>query len=202
MIGIEAFLEVLHRSGVRHIFGNPGTTELPLNAALVGDSRFQYLFGLHEIPVVTMAGGYAMASGGVGVANVHISCGLGNAMGMLYNAHCEGTPLLLTAGHQDQRLRLGEPVLEGDIVRVAREYGARLLVEEVFLAQRLDHHAFHAALREIQRQAQPHRPGADDHYGCLRAGNQSAGLTFFTAPRQPLAVMSKMMPLGSRYLTS
>jgi benzoylformate decarboxylase len=120
--GIEAFLEVLHRSGVRHIFGNPGTTELPLNAALVGDSQFQYLFGLHEIPVVTMAGGYAMASGGVGVANVHISCGLGNAMGMLYNAHCEGTPLLLTAGHQDERLRFAEPVLDGDVVRVARPW--------------------------------------------------------------------------------
>jgi benzoylformate decarboxylase len=120
--GIEAFLEVLHRSGVRHIFGNPGTTELPLNHALVGDHRFQYLFALQEIPVVTMAGGYAMASGHVGVANVHISCGLGNAMGMLYNAHCEGTPLVLTAGHQDQRLRMGEPVLEGDIVRVARPW--------------------------------------------------------------------------------
>ncbi len=122
MTGIEAFLEVLHRSGVRHLFGNPGTTELPLNHALVGDERFEYLFALQEIPVVTMAGGYAMASGQVGVANVHISCGLGNAMGMLYNAHCEGTPLVLTAGHQDQRLRLGEPVLEGDIVRVARPW--------------------------------------------------------------------------------
>ena len=71
---------------------------------------------------MVMAGGYAMASGHVGVANVHISCGLGNAMGMLYNAHCEGTPLVLTAGHQDQRLRMGEPVLEGDIVRVARPW--------------------------------------------------------------------------------
>jgi benzoylformate decarboxylase len=120
--GIEAFLEVLHRSGVGHIFGNPGTTELPLNAALAGDSRFKYIFGLQEIAIITMAGGYAMASGGVGVANVHISCGLGNAMGMLYNAHCEGTPLMLTVGHQDQRLRLGEPVLEGDVVRVARPW--------------------------------------------------------------------------------
>ncbi len=122
MTGIEAFLEVLHRSGVRHIFGNPGTTELPLNHALVGDGRFQYLFALQEIPVVTMAGGYAMASGQVGLANVHISCGLGNAMGMLYNAYCEGTPLVLTVGHQDQRLRLGEPVLEADVARVARPW--------------------------------------------------------------------------------
>ena len=116
MTGIEAFLEILAGAGVRHLFGNPGTTELPLNDALARDPRFQYAFGLHEIPVVAMADGYAQASGNVGVANVHVSCGLGNAMGMLYNAHCAGTPVVLTAGQQDRRLRLGEPVLEVDCV--------------------------------------------------------------------------------------
>jgi benzoylformate decarboxylase len=122
MTGIEAFLHVLAAAGVKHIFGNPGTTELPLNDALVNDRRFQYIFGLHEIPVVAMADGYAMASGGVGVANVHICCGLGNAMGMLYNAHCSGSPVLLTAGQQDRRLRFEEPVLAGDMVSVARPW--------------------------------------------------------------------------------
>ena len=88
MTGIEAFLDVLAAAGVGHLFGNPGTTELPLNDALADDRRFRYIFGLHEIPVVAMADGYALASGSVGVVNVHICCGLGNAMGMLYNAHC------------------------------------------------------------------------------------------------------------------
>jgi benzoylformate decarboxylase len=119
MNGIGVLLEVLSRAGVTHLFGNPGTTELPLNAALVGDRRFRYLFGIQEIPIMAMADGYAMASGKPGVVNVHISCGLGNAMGMLYNAHIEGTPLLVTSGHQDRRLQLGEPVLQGDVVRVA-----------------------------------------------------------------------------------
>lgn len=122
MTGIEAFLEVLAAAGVRHIFGNPGTTELPLNAALSRDERFQYIFGVQEIPVVAMADGYAMASGTLGVANVHITCGLGNALGMIYNAHIEGTPLLITAGQQDRRLQLGEPVLEGELVNVARPW--------------------------------------------------------------------------------
>jgi benzoylformate decarboxylase len=122
MTGVEAFLDVLAAADVKHIFGNPGTTELPLNDALVNDRRFQYIFGLHEIPVVAMADGYAMASGGVGVANVHICCGLGNAMGMLYNAHCSGSPLLLTAGQQDRRLRFEEPVLAGDMVSVVRPW--------------------------------------------------------------------------------
>ncbi len=122
MTGIEAFLEVLAAAGVKHIFGNPGTTELPFNDALVNDRRFQYIFGLHEIPVMAMADGYAMASGGVGVVNVHICCGLGNSMGMLYNAHCSGSPILLTAGQQDRRLNFQEPVLSGDMVSVVRPW--------------------------------------------------------------------------------
>lgn len=122
MTGIEAFLEILARAGVRYLFGNPGTTELPLNDALAADDRFTYILGLQEVPVVAMADGFAMASGGFAVANVHVTCGLGNAMGMLYNAHIEGTPLVLTAGQQDSRLRLEEPVIEGDTVRVARPW--------------------------------------------------------------------------------
>jgi benzoylformate decarboxylase len=122
MTGIDAFLSVLHASGVPYIFGNPGTTELPLNDALARRSDVRYIFGLHEIPVLAMADGFAQASGVVGVANVHSACGLGNAMGMLYNAHVAGTPLLLTAGSQDRRLAFGEPVLSGDLVSVARPW--------------------------------------------------------------------------------
>jgi len=122
MLGIEALLEILDAAHVRYIFGNPGTTELPLNDALTRDSRFRYIFGLQEIPLMAMADGYAMARGELGVVCLHISCGLGNAMGMLYNAYREGTPLLILAGQQDRRLCLGEPVLAGDMVRVARPW--------------------------------------------------------------------------------
>jgi benzoylformate decarboxylase len=120
MTGIEAFLDILSGAGITAIFGNPGTTELPLNDALGRDPRFRYVFGLQEIPVMAAADGYAMASGQVAVVNLHTACGLGNAMGMLYNAHIEGTPLLVTAGHQDTRLRFDEPVLVGPLVEMAR----------------------------------------------------------------------------------
>ncbi len=116
MLGIDTFLEILAASGVQYIFGNPGSTELPLSDALARDSRFQYIFGLHEGPLTAMGDGYAMASGKPGVVCVHISCGVGNAMGMLYNAYSAGSPLLLVAGQQDRRLRLGEPVLAGETV--------------------------------------------------------------------------------------
>ena len=122
MNGIEALLEVLAAHGVTHLFGNPGSTELPLNEALAADGRFQYVLGLHEVALTAMADGYAQASGRLGVASVHICCGLGNAMGMLYNAHAAGSPVLLLAGQQDTRLRFGEPVLAGDMVSVARPW--------------------------------------------------------------------------------
>lgn len=120
MNGIQLALEILFGAGVRHVFGNPGTTELPLNVALKQDTRFKYLFGLHEIPVMGMADGWAMATRQLAFVNLHVACGLGNAMGMLYNAFTEGTPLLVTTGSQDRRLAIGSPVLAGPMVEMAR----------------------------------------------------------------------------------
>jgi benzoylformate decarboxylase len=122
MTGIDAFLDLLAGAGVQHLFGNPGTTELPLNDALGHDKRFKYVLGLHEVPTLAMADGYAQASGSLGFVNVHIGCGLGNGMGMLYNAHIAGTPLLVFAGQQDRRLRMEDPVLTADLVSVARPW--------------------------------------------------------------------------------
>ncbi|HKD35423.1 MAG TPA: thiamine pyrophosphate-binding protein [Pirellulales bacterium] len=120
--GANAILEMLATAGVRYLFGNPGTTELPLMDALAADERFDFILGLQEVPVMGMADGYAMASGRLGVVNLHICAGLGNAMGMLYNAWREGTPLLVTAGQQDRRLRFEEPILWGDMVGVVRPW--------------------------------------------------------------------------------
>jgi benzoylformate decarboxylase len=120
--GAQALLSILADSGVRFAFGNPGTTELPLMDALVGQDRIRYILGLQEVPVVAMADGYAQASGGIGFVNLHISCGLGNGMGMIYNAWRSGTPLVITAGQQDRRLAFDEPVLWSDMARVVRPW--------------------------------------------------------------------------------
>lgn len=125
--GAEAMLRVLADSGVTRMFGNPGTTELPLmdalaTAAQAGTSRIEYTLALQEIPVMAIADGYAMASRSLGVVNLHACCGLGNAMGMLYNAHREGTPLLVTAGQSDRRIRFEEPILWGDMVGVTKPW--------------------------------------------------------------------------------
>jgi len=118
----EAMLELLADAGVRYLFGNPGSTELPLVDALVDHPRIDYILGLQEVPVMGIAEGYAQASRTPGVVNLHISCGLGNGMGMLYNAHRAGTPLIVTAGQQDRRLAFSEPILWGDMVSVARPW--------------------------------------------------------------------------------
>ena len=120
--GGQAFLEILKQEGVRCIFGNPGSTELSLMDALAGQKEIRYFLGLHEGVAISMADGYARASGELGVVNVHISPGIGNSMGMLYNAHKAGSPLLVTAGQQDQRFALTEPILWSDLPDVARPY--------------------------------------------------------------------------------
>jgi benzoylformate decarboxylase len=120
--GAHAFLQMLADAGVRYLFGNPGTTELPLMDALVDEPRIKYILGLQEVPVMAMADGYAQASRHLGVVNLHTACGLGHAMGILYNAYREGTPLLVTAGQQDRRLKFEEPILVGDMVSVARPW--------------------------------------------------------------------------------
>ena len=80
--GKRAFLELLRQEGVDTIFGNPGTTELPLMDALAVETGIRYVLGLNESSVMAMSDGYAQASGKVAVCNVHVAPGLGNAMGL------------------------------------------------------------------------------------------------------------------------
>ena len=86
MSGKRAFLELLKQEGVEIMFGNPGTTELPLMDAFAIENELRYLLGLQEAAVMAMADGYAQASGKLAVVNLHVAPGLGNAMGMLYDA--------------------------------------------------------------------------------------------------------------------
>tara|TARA_R110002124_G_scaffold155710_1_gene322904 strand:- start:36195 stop:37871 length:1677 start_codon:yes stop_codon:yes gene_type:complete len=118
--GRSAFLELLKQEGVTHMFGNPGTTELPIMHALADHPDLTYVLGLQEALVVAMADGYSRASGKLVACNVHVAPGLGNAMGSLFNAKFTNTPMILTAGQQEQGHGLTEPVLYGDLVSMAR----------------------------------------------------------------------------------
>ncbi len=118
--GAEMLLETLHSEGVEYIFGNPGTTELPLMDALVEWPAIHYVLALQEASAVAMADGYAQASGRPGFLNLHTAGGLGHGMGNLLNASVSQTPLVVTAGQQDTRHSLTDPLLYGDLVGIAR----------------------------------------------------------------------------------
>ena len=117
--GAAVLLEVLRSEGCRYIFGNPGTTELALMDALLGAPDIGYIWGLQEASAVAMADGYANASGRPGFVNLHTAGGLGHGMGALINAQVSNTPLVVTAGQQDMRHNLTDPLLSGDLVKIA-----------------------------------------------------------------------------------
>ena len=117
--GAEILLEILRSEGTQFIFGNPGTTELPLIDALVVNPDFRYVWGLQEATAVGMADGYAQASGKPAFVNLHTSGGLGHGMGAIMNAKIARAPMVVTAGQQDLRHILADPLLAADLVGMA-----------------------------------------------------------------------------------
>jgi benzoylformate decarboxylase len=118
--GRSAFLQLLVDEGVTHLFGNPGTTELPIMEVVPDFAQLRFVLGLQESIVLGMADGYCRASHRLAAANVHVMPGLGNAMGALYNAKFSGSPVILTAGQQEQGHGLLEPLLYEPLVPVAQ----------------------------------------------------------------------------------
>lgn len=119
MRGRQVFMDSLVAHGVERLFGNPGTTESPLLDSLAAYPSIRYVTALHESIALCAASYYAQASGKTGVVSVHVAPGLGNAMGMLYGALRASSPMVVTAGQQDTRMRLNNPVLGHDLVAMA-----------------------------------------------------------------------------------
>jgi benzoylformate decarboxylase len=117
--GRDAFMRVLSDEGVVKMFGNPGTTELPIMHALSSAPEMGYVLGLQEAIVIAMADGYARASGKLVSCNVHVAPGLGNAIGSIYTSYVSGTPMIVTAGQQEQGHGLTEPLLYAPLVPIA-----------------------------------------------------------------------------------
>ncbi len=119
MRGRQVFMDSLAAHGVERIFGNPGTTESPLLDSLQSYPQIEYVVALHEGIAAGAASFYAQASGKTGVVNLHVAPGLGNAIGMMYGALKANSPMVVTAGQQDTRMRLRGPVLGYDLVAMA-----------------------------------------------------------------------------------
>ena len=117
--GGDVLLDALTEYGIPLLFGNPGTTESPLMDRLADHPELRYVLALHESVALGAAHYYAQSTGVTGVVNLHVAPGLGNALGMLYNAWEANTPMVITAGQQDTRSRLREPLLGHDLVAMA-----------------------------------------------------------------------------------
>ncbi len=115
----ELLLQTLEANGVRHIFGNPGTTEIPLVRMCERRRQLDYVVALSEVAAVPMADGYARAKRTLGVVNLHVAPGLGNGMGGLYTAGIAQTPLLVLVGGQDRRFLHTQPILWGPLEKMA-----------------------------------------------------------------------------------
>src|SRR5690554_2983061 len=108
----EAVIELLRSLGMTTVFGNPGSTELPMFRDFPGD--FKYVLGLQESVVVGMADGYAQARRNAAFVNLHSAAGLGHAMGNLFTAFRNQTPLIVTAGQQARSILPYGPFLGAD----------------------------------------------------------------------------------------
>ncbi len=116
----QLLLATLEKNGVDIIFGNPGTTEIPLVHACERHGNVRYVVALSEVSAVPMADGYARATRKLGVVNLHVAPGLGNGTGALYTAGIAGTPLLVLIGGQDRRFLHTGPILSGPLEQMAR----------------------------------------------------------------------------------
>ena len=119
MEGKRALLEQLVADGVEYIFGNPGTTEQAFQDMLQEYPQLTYILCLHEGVAICMADAYARATGKPAFVQLHIAPGLGNAMGMLYNAYSSHSPLVVYVGQSASTALVQEPLLSADLVGMA-----------------------------------------------------------------------------------
>src|SRR3954447_26629810 len=113
----EAAFDLFRAHGMTTMFGNPGSTELPMLADFPAD--FRYVLGLQEAVVVGMADGFAQASGRTTVVNLHTAPGVGNAMGAIFNAQANHSPVLVTAGQQTRsQITLQANLTNRDAIRM------------------------------------------------------------------------------------
>ncbi|WP_227131129.1 thiamine pyrophosphate-binding protein [Halorubellus salinus] len=128
--GADLFVDTLETYGIEHVFGNPGTTELPVTRALA-DSDVAYALGLHEDVAVGAAAGYASTRLAyadeldglpAGVVNLHVAPGTAHGLGNLYDASVTGAPLVVTAGAHGRGFRHEEPILDGDMVAMTDQF--------------------------------------------------------------------------------
>lgn len=134
--GKRKLLEQMVEDGVEYIFGNPGTVEQGILDEMSDFPQIKYITCLQESVAVAMADGYARASGQPGVVQLHSGVGLGNGIGMMYQAYRGHTPLIVFAGEAGMRYEAMDAQMACDLVKMAEpvtKYAARAVHEDSVL---------------------------------------------------------------------
>lgn len=118
--GRYALIEQLLKDGINMIFGNPGSTESGLIDALNQYPAMNYILGLHETSVIGMADAYARATRKPTIAQIHAPAGLGNSIGMIYQANRGYSPLIIIAGSAGIKYEHMDGLLAGNQVEMAK----------------------------------------------------------------------------------
>jgi benzoylformate decarboxylase len=105
----DSVLRLLRQLRMTTVFGNPGSTELPMFRDFPED--FRYVLGLQESVVVGMADGFAQGTRNAALVNLHSAVGVGHALGNIFTAYRNQTPLVITAGQQARSILPFDPFL-------------------------------------------------------------------------------------------
>ncbi len=103
LLGKYALMEILRTEGIRHVFGNPGTSEGAIMHALESAPDIEYVLAAQEGTALGMADAYARVTRRPAFVNLHVETGLANGLSLLFDAYRGGTPLVLSSGNSDVR---------------------------------------------------------------------------------------------------
>jgi benzoylformate decarboxylase len=119
----QAYLEVAAAHGVEYVFGLPGTSGQEFIGTIADQERIRFVLALHETCVVSMADGYARVSGRPSLAQVSTLPGTANAVGALYDAFRDRSPVVVTSTHVDTRIVGRDSHTEGrDLVEMTKQF--------------------------------------------------------------------------------
>lgn len=114
--GAKALVDCLLREGIGHVFGIPGTQNLPILDVLRETPEIRFVLTRHEQGAAFMAYGYARASGRPAVVTATEGPGLTNLATGIAAAYRGFVPLLSVTGIQEEWVRERDASQEMDQV--------------------------------------------------------------------------------------
>ena len=122
-IASQAYLEVAAAHGVDYVFGLPGTSGQEFIGTIADQEKIRFVLAMHETCVVSMADGHARVTGRPQLAQVSTLPGSANAVGALYDAYRDRSPVIVTSTNVDTRIVGRDSHTEGkDLVEMTKQF--------------------------------------------------------------------------------